>query len=231
MSSKDKPGLWANIHAKRERIARGSGEKMRRPGTEGAPTAEALRESKSPAKTAAIAYEAGSEAAESRLGLTKTARRRYTRTYNYGGAYGDPIDPYTGYPAYSVAVSDEEPSLEELQKAQLMWHHMSPAERLKLTNPTSRRVGGGLLGALLGGGTALGLSKMLNASTPITALSSILGATGGGYLGSSAADTAGRSEAMEGPVPTHHAYDLARKQLAREAEQAVIRRLGGSDDV
>jgi len=40
-----KPGLYANIWAKRERIAKGSGEKMRKPGTKGAPTAKAFRES------------------------------------------------------------------------------------------------------------------------------------------------------------------------------------------
>jgi len=40
-----KPGLYANIHAKRKRIAEGSGEKMRKPGTAGAPTAKAFRES------------------------------------------------------------------------------------------------------------------------------------------------------------------------------------------
>jgi hypothetical protein len=40
-----KPGLWANIHAKRKRIAAGSGEKMRKPGTKGAPTAKALKDS------------------------------------------------------------------------------------------------------------------------------------------------------------------------------------------
>tara|TARA_A100001011_G_scaffold307471_1_gene322789 strand:+ start:104 stop:268 length:165 start_codon:yes stop_codon:yes gene_type:complete len=32
-----RPGLYANIHAKRNRIAKGSGEKMRKPGTKGAP--------------------------------------------------------------------------------------------------------------------------------------------------------------------------------------------------
>jgi hypothetical protein len=37
-------GLYANIHAKRERIAEGSGEKMRKPGTEGAPTAKAFKQ-------------------------------------------------------------------------------------------------------------------------------------------------------------------------------------------
>jgi hypothetical protein len=34
----NKKGLYANIHAKRERIKKGSGERMRQPGSEGAPT-------------------------------------------------------------------------------------------------------------------------------------------------------------------------------------------------
>ena len=38
--------LWANIHAKRKRIAAGSGEKMRKPGEKGAPTPDALRSAK-----------------------------------------------------------------------------------------------------------------------------------------------------------------------------------------
>jgi len=40
-----KNGLYANINAKRERIKEGSGEKMRKPGTKGAPTAKAFKES------------------------------------------------------------------------------------------------------------------------------------------------------------------------------------------
>ena len=43
-------GLYENIHKKRRRIAQGSGEKMRRPGTRGAPTAEAFRQSAKTAK-------------------------------------------------------------------------------------------------------------------------------------------------------------------------------------
>lgn len=35
--------LWANIHKKRERIKRGSGERMRKPGEKGAPTAAQLK--------------------------------------------------------------------------------------------------------------------------------------------------------------------------------------------
>jgi len=47
MSKTKKPGLWANIHAKRKRIAAGSGERMRKPGDPGAPSAKDLRDSKS----------------------------------------------------------------------------------------------------------------------------------------------------------------------------------------
>jgi len=49
-NKKQEQGLWANIRAKRARIAAGSGEKMRKPGSKGAPTAAALRRSKSPSK-------------------------------------------------------------------------------------------------------------------------------------------------------------------------------------
>ena len=45
-----KPGLYANIDAKRKRIAAGSGEKMRKVGSKGAPTAQAFKESAKTAK-------------------------------------------------------------------------------------------------------------------------------------------------------------------------------------
>ena len=40
-----KRGLWDNIHAKRKRIKAGSGEKMRKPGSKGAPSAKDLKDS------------------------------------------------------------------------------------------------------------------------------------------------------------------------------------------
>ena len=46
MAAKQK-GLYANIHAKRKRIKAGSGEKMRKIGSKGAPTAKAFRRSAS----------------------------------------------------------------------------------------------------------------------------------------------------------------------------------------
>jgi hypothetical protein len=45
-----KKGLYANIHAKRERIKSGSGERMRKPGSKGAPTPKALKQSAKTAK-------------------------------------------------------------------------------------------------------------------------------------------------------------------------------------
>jgi hypothetical protein len=45
-----KPGLYANINAKRARIAAGSGEKMRKPGAAGAPSAKDFKESAKTAK-------------------------------------------------------------------------------------------------------------------------------------------------------------------------------------
>ena len=43
-------GLYANIHAKRKRIADGSGEKMRKPGTKGAPSKTNFKEAAKTAK-------------------------------------------------------------------------------------------------------------------------------------------------------------------------------------
>ena len=39
-----KPGLYANIHAKQKRMAAGSGEKMRKPGSKGAPSASDFKQ-------------------------------------------------------------------------------------------------------------------------------------------------------------------------------------------
>jgi hypothetical protein len=79
-----KQGLYANIHAKQQRIAHGSGEKMRRVGSKGAPTAEAFKQS---AKTAKL-KEGGVSLAVGRgeklstkqgAGLTKKGREKYNR--------------------------------------------------------------------------------------------------------------------------------------------------------
>jgi hypothetical protein len=45
-----KKGLYANIHAKQERIAAGSGERMRKAGEKGRPTAKAFKQSAKTAK-------------------------------------------------------------------------------------------------------------------------------------------------------------------------------------
>lgn len=63
----EKRGLWDNIHAKRERIKHGSGERMRKPGSKGAPTPEALKKSQSEAYTGAEKVSKNSDDASSRF--------------------------------------------------------------------------------------------------------------------------------------------------------------------
>ena len=77
-------GLYANIHAKRERIAEGSGEKMRKPGSAGAPTAKAFKESAKTAKMAkggpSLAVGRGEKlSAKEGAGLTAKGRAKYNR--------------------------------------------------------------------------------------------------------------------------------------------------------
>jgi hypothetical protein len=50
-SKKSKPGLYANIHAKQERIKHGSGEHMRKAGEKGAPSAKDFKDSAKTAKS------------------------------------------------------------------------------------------------------------------------------------------------------------------------------------
>ena len=77
-------GLYANIQAKRERIAQGSGEKMRKVGSKGAPTADAFKESAKTAKMkeggVSLAVGRGEKLpAKQGAGLTEKGRAKYNR--------------------------------------------------------------------------------------------------------------------------------------------------------
>lgn len=81
-----KPGLYANIHAKQERIKQGSGEKMRKVGAKGAPTAEDFRQSAKTAKPMAsggnpsLSIKRGEKLPVSKgAGLTAKGRAKYNR--------------------------------------------------------------------------------------------------------------------------------------------------------
>jgi hypothetical protein len=81
---KEGGGLYANIHAKRERIAEGSGEKMRRVGSKGAPTAQAFKDSTKTVKMKdggpSLAVGRGEKLPVSRgAGLTQKGRDKYNR--------------------------------------------------------------------------------------------------------------------------------------------------------
>jgi len=77
-------GLYENIHKKQERIAEGSGERMRKPGSKGAPTADAFRESAKTAKMKdggpSLAVGRGEKlSVDKGAGLTQKGRDKYNR--------------------------------------------------------------------------------------------------------------------------------------------------------
>ncbi|HSC64642.1 MAG TPA: hypothetical protein VLD35_13455 [Caldimonas sp.] len=76
-----KPGLYANIHAKQERIAHGSGEKMRKPGSPGSPSeaafdAAAGKKTVKKAANRATPSKKAAQRAPSKKTSGKTARKR-----------------------------------------------------------------------------------------------------------------------------------------------------------
>jgi hypothetical protein len=80
----NKPGLYANIHAKRERIEKGSGETMRKVGSKGAPTAADFKKSAKTAKMAkggvSLSVGRGEKLpVEKGAGLTAKGRAKYNR--------------------------------------------------------------------------------------------------------------------------------------------------------
>lgn len=77
-------GLYENIHAKQERIKHGSGEKMRKPGSPGALTAEDFKESAKTAKMkkggVSLSVGRGEKLSVERgAGLTEKGRAKYNR--------------------------------------------------------------------------------------------------------------------------------------------------------
>jgi len=79
-----KKGLYANINAKRERIAEGSGERMRKAGAKGAPSAKDFKESAKTAKMkdggVSLSVKRGEKMPVERgAGLTEKGRAKYNR--------------------------------------------------------------------------------------------------------------------------------------------------------
>jgi hypothetical protein len=79
-----KKGLYANIHARRQRIAEGSKERMRKPGSKGAPTAQAFIQSAKTAKAqgggVSLSVGRGEKlSTKEGAGLTAKGRARYNK--------------------------------------------------------------------------------------------------------------------------------------------------------
>jgi hypothetical protein len=93
-----KRGLWDNIHAKQERIKNGSGERMRKPGSKGAPTAADFKASEATSKNEEVELTEGaadklgdkidnaesSEHAKSIISKAPTKHLQYLHHWNMG---------------------------------------------------------------------------------------------------------------------------------------------------
>jgi hypothetical protein len=72
---KPKRGLYYNIHAKQERIKHGSHEKMRKPGSAGAPTAAAFKQAAKTAHGGRMLLKKGSPAAKAYMSRLRAMRK------------------------------------------------------------------------------------------------------------------------------------------------------------
>ena len=84
MAYGEKKGLWANIHAKRKRIKAGSGERMRKPGSKGAPSAKDLKDSQS-------------------KDTSDNAEKKADKDYDRDGKIESPRDEYFGAKGNAIA--------------------------------------------------------------------------------------------------------------------------------
>jgi hypothetical protein len=106
----EKRGLWDNIHAKRKRIKAGSGERMRKPGSKGAPTTSAFRDA--------------AESVEDAVGnkIADTARHGKVR---YGGVR---------------TADHKETSTQERQEVQYIKRHRTHTKRETDADPQQIRI-------------------------------------------------------------------------------------------
>ena len=80
MYGETEESLWANIHKKRERIKRGSGEKMRKVGDKGAPTPDQMKR----AKGESVTEEMKCPPATQDVKINTTNRDATIKNFNYG---------------------------------------------------------------------------------------------------------------------------------------------------
>ena len=83
--SESKPGLWANIHAKRERIKHGSGERMRKPGSKGAPSAQDFKDAAKTTKT----DEAANPAQQAAIAIAMKKKGQKPKNEEFNPEYDD----------------------------------------------------------------------------------------------------------------------------------------------
>ena len=125
-----KTGLWDNIHAKRERIKEGSGERMRKPGSKGAPTAQDFKDA------ASKGYKEGGDVTPDSMMKDKARSKEIAppqrRPAPQSGEMQSRLRKTTG-----AAMTEREREMMQMAKEQEMDRKMRQAEK---EQPTHKRM-------------------------------------------------------------------------------------------
>lgn len=118
-----KRGLWDNIHAKQKRIKAGSGERMRKPGSKGAPTAAALKASQNEEVELEEALDPSEIASNPRMYNADAAKKAY---YHKNASASDKeslakhLDRHHGNKEWRKPVKEEQEQIDELSRDTLL---------------------------------------------------------------------------------------------------------------
>jgi hypothetical protein len=114
----EKRGLWDNIHAKRKRIAAGSGERMRKPGSEGAPTDAALKASQNEeADPCWTGYKQIGMKMKKGKKVPNCVPEEYTGAEKVSKDKNDPSSRFEGTTSYTNILAQDTPGQSSLLKA------------------------------------------------------------------------------------------------------------------
>lgn len=91
------PGLWANIRAKQKRIKNGSGERMRKPGSDGAPSDEALKKTRATSEGYQVVQGIDKDKYVERPGLEGPFHTKSGKVVYYDKREGKYYDPDTDF--------------------------------------------------------------------------------------------------------------------------------------
>lgn len=123
----EKPGLWANIHAKRKRIESGSGERMRKPGSKGAPSSQDFKDAAKTSKNEEFETvdEAISRAQQAAIAIAKKKKQGVAEESET--ELGDLAHATTLKHRFLVTYSDPKHTMASMRKEKQQKHVLVPS--------------------------------------------------------------------------------------------------------